>query len=43
MLFRSAAVTGAIARALALVSELDEPAQLTRHVIRRPGVPAHRP
>lgn len=40
---QDAAVTGAIARALALVSELDEPAQLTRHVIRRPGVPAHRP
>jgi glucokinase len=40
---QDAAVTGAIAHALALVSELDEPAQLTRHVIRRPGVPAHRP
>jgi len=40
---QDAAVTGAIARALALVSELDEPAQLTRHVRRRPGVPAHRP
>ena len=38
-----AAVTGAIARALALVSEQDAPAQLTRHVMRRPGVPAHRP
>jgi glucokinase len=40
---QDAAVTGAIARALALVSELDEPAQLTRHVRRRSGVPAHRP
>jgi glucokinase len=38
-----AAVTGAIARALALVSEQDAPAQLSRHVLRRPGVPAHRP
>ena len=40
---QDAAVTGAIARALALVSELDEPAQLARHVRRRPAVPAHRP
>ena len=39
---QDAAVTGAIARALALVSELDE-AQLTRHVRRRPAVPADRP
>lgn len=37
-----AAVTGAIARALALVSEQDAPVQLTRHVMRRPGVPADR-
>ena len=40
---QDAAVTGAIARALALVSELDEPAQLARHVRRRPAVPADRP
>ncbi|MGH3411391.1 MAG: ROK family protein, partial [Streptosporangiaceae bacterium] len=40
---QDAAVAGAIARALALVSELDEPAQLARHVRRRPAVPAHRP
>jgi glucokinase len=40
---QDAAIIGAIARALALVSELDEPAQLARHVRRRPAVPAHRP
>jgi glucokinase len=34
-----AAVTGAIARALALVSELDVPAHLSRHVIRGAGGP----
>lgn len=39
---QDAAVTGAIARALALVSELDAPAQLSRHVIRPGGAPAHR-
>jgi glucokinase len=32
-----AAVTGAIARALAVVSELDVPAHLSRHVVRRDG------
>jgi glucokinase len=39
---QDAAVTGAIARALALVAELDAPAQLTRHVMRPAGAPAHR-
>jgi glucokinase len=35
----NAAVTGAIARALAVVSELDVPAHLSRHVIRPGGGP----
>jgi glucokinase len=39
---QDAAVTGAIARALALVSELDAPAQLSRHVIRPGGAAARR-
>jgi glucokinase len=34
-----AAVTGAIARALAVVSELDVPPHLSRHVMRRAGGP----
>jgi glucokinase len=38
-----AAVTGAMARALALVSELDVPAHLSRHVMRPAGAPPHHP
>jgi glucokinase len=34
---QNATVTGAIARALAMVPELDAPAHLSRHVLRRPG------
>jgi glucokinase len=38
---QDAAVTGAIARALAMVSELDVPAHLSRHVMRPPAAPPH--
>jgi glucokinase len=40
---QDAAVTGAIARALAMVSELDVPAHLSRHVMRPAAPPARRP
>jgi glucokinase len=39
---QDAAVTGAIARALAMVSELDVPAHLSRHVMRQSATPPDR-